>query len=161
MITHELRAHVTASCGFTCSGGVGPNKLLSKLCSGMNKPARQTVCVPSVVPALMQALPVGRLKGFGGKMGEDLARELNVTHVADLLTVKAGMLAMRYGDVRAEWMLAAAAGNDTELVTDRTLSKVISCGKTFRGVNGRDIHYPSPYLCMNRIDLNSYCIRQT
>jgi nucleotidyltransferase/DNA polymerase involved in DNA repair len=77
-VTYDVRRVILREVGFTSSGGIGYNKMLAKLCSGMHKPARQTVCVPEVVPQLMARLPVTRLRGFGGTLGEKL---MKVSHV--------------------------------------------------------------------------------
>lgn len=39
---------------FTCSAGIGPNKLLAKIGSAKNKPNKQTVVLPRAVQALME-----------------------------------------------------------------------------------------------------------
>ena len=63
---------MTRRLGFTCSAGVAPNKLLAKLCGGLHKPDQQTLLAPRAVSALLDPLPVDRLRGFGGKLGEAL-----------------------------------------------------------------------------------------
>ena len=69
-VVARARAAVTADLGFTCSAGIAANKLLAKLCGGLHKPNQQTVLPPSSVRALLDPLPVDRLRGFGGKLGE-------------------------------------------------------------------------------------------
>ena len=68
------RAEVTRRLGFTCSAGVAANKLLAKLCGGLHKPDQQTILPPSAAAALLEALDVDRLRGFGGKLGDLLRR---------------------------------------------------------------------------------------
>jgi len=63
---------VTRELGFTCSAGVAANKLLAKLCGGLHKPNQQTLLPASSVGALLDPLPIDRLRGFGGKMGKIL-----------------------------------------------------------------------------------------
>ena len=47
----ELRDAVQKQLGYSCSAGIAHNKLLAKLCSGLNKPAKQTI-LPSGLPQL-------------------------------------------------------------------------------------------------------------
>jgi len=72
MIAARLREAVAQQLQFTCSAGVGPNKVLAKICSGLNKPNKQTVVVPRAVEGLMSELPLGKVKGLGGKLGAKL-----------------------------------------------------------------------------------------
>lgn len=50
----RLRGAVLDQLGFTCSAGIGPNKLVAKIGSALNKPAKQTVVLPRAVEGLMQ-----------------------------------------------------------------------------------------------------------
>ena len=69
LVVSNARREVTRQLGFTCSAGVAPNKLLAKLCGGLHKPDQQTLLAPRAVSALLDPLPVDRLRGFGGKLG--------------------------------------------------------------------------------------------
>lgn len=51
---------------YMCVAGV---QLLSKLASGMNKPAAQTLVLPERVRDLLGPLPISRIKGLGGDLG--------------------------------------------------------------------------------------------
>lgn len=53
-IALRLRSGVAQELGFTCSAGIGPNKLLAKIGSAKNKPNKQTVVLPRAVEGLMQ-----------------------------------------------------------------------------------------------------------
>ena len=70
LVVSNARREVTRQLGFTCSAGVAPNKLLAKLCGGLHKPDQQTLLAPRAVSALLDPLPVDRLRGFGGKLGD-------------------------------------------------------------------------------------------
>lgn len=72
-IASRVRQAVEARMGFTCSAGVAHNKLLAKLASAMHKPAQQTAVPAGAVLALLQHVPLGRLRGFGGKLGRKVA----------------------------------------------------------------------------------------
>jgi len=72
VLCYQIRTAVLTNLGFTCSGGIASNKILAKMASGMNKPAKQTLVPPVLIPQLMSKLRVNRLRGFGGKLGVQL-----------------------------------------------------------------------------------------
>ena len=51
-IVNEIRAEVKSKTGFTCSAGIGHNKILAKLTCGMNKPNKQTILPLKSIPFL-------------------------------------------------------------------------------------------------------------
>ena len=55
---------------YTCSAGVSYNKLLAKLGSGLNKPNQQTIIVPRMMPNCIGECKIGKLRLFGGKVGQ-------------------------------------------------------------------------------------------
>ena len=57
IIALRLRSAVLDQLGYTCSAGVGPNKLLAKIASAKHKPNKQTLVLRRAVEGLMQ---VGR-----------------------------------------------------------------------------------------------------
>jgi DNA polymerase eta len=67
VIAARLRGAVQHQLGFTCSAGIGPNKLLAKIGSAKNKPNKQTVVLPRAVEELMQV--TGRGGGGAGPGG--------------------------------------------------------------------------------------------
>ena len=149
-VVARARAAVTADLGFTCSAGIAANKLLAKLCGGLHKPNQQTVLPPSSVRALLDPLPVDRLRGFGGKLGEllrsgrpDLDPPLEGYATAGELR-KAGTTAVAKL-LRGEWNHAEeqaaaacrlAGGEDTAPVEERALPKQVGSSKNFGGNRG-------------------------
>jgi DNA polymerase eta len=59
--------------------GIAHTKLMAKLCSGLNKPNMQTVLPAAYVPLLLQDLPLGKLRGLGGKFGQEVQEQLGST----------------------------------------------------------------------------------
>eukprot|EP00966_Prymnesium_polylepis_P269821 6233108-Prymnesium_polylepis.1 len=134
-IVGAARAEVTARLGFTCSAGIASNKMLAKLAGGLHKPNQQTVLPPSSVRALVDPLPIDRLRGFGGKLGELLRsgrpalglegystceelRTAGAPAVARLLRGEWG-----HPDEVAEQACRMAAGRDDAPVEERKLAK--------------------------------------
>jgi DNA polymerase-4 len=69
--------------GLTCSVGIGPNKMLAKLASGMKKPDGLVEIRPEQVKDLLENLPVGKLHGVGEKTRQHLAK-LGITTAGEL-----------------------------------------------------------------------------
>ena len=102
----------------------------------MNKPNKQTIVPGRCVASLMATLPLSRLRGFGGKLGQALARDFNIKVAGDIITVGEAALSAKYDRSQCAWMLQAARGEVDDSVTPRTLPNIISCGKTYRGATG-------------------------
>lgn len=147
-IVARARAAVTRELGFTCSAGIAANKLLAKLSGGLHKPNQQTILPASAVTALLDPLPIDRLRGFGGKLGS-LLREgrpelgLNGFGTAGELRRAGAGAAARL--LRGEWAhpdeAAAAAvrmasGLDDDAVRERPLAKQVGSSKQFSGSRG-------------------------
>lgn len=134
-IVAELRARVEVELGYTCSAGIAHTRLLSKLCSGLHKPAQQTVLPASGIEWLLRPLPLSKLRGLGGQFGQRVGRDLGVTTVGDILDVSITKLQTVFGEKDGLWLYNLVRGNDDAEVEERKLPKSVSCGKTFRGAN--------------------------
>ena len=64
-IAEEIRATIRAETGLTASAGVSYNKFLAKLASDHRKPDGLFVITPSMGPAFVETLPVGKFHGVG------------------------------------------------------------------------------------------------
>jgi DNA polymerase-4 len=67
----------------TSSAGIGPNKLVAKIASEINKPNGQFEVTPDQVPEFMRELPVRKIWGIGEKTEKKL-EELGVKTCAEL-----------------------------------------------------------------------------
>jgi len=127
---------------FTLSAGISSNKTLAKLASGLKKPNRQTVINATderALQKLFHPMPVSRIKGLGGKFGESVMENLSVATVGDLAKVPLTILEAKYSPSAeeerpvAEFLYNIARGRCNEDVSERTVEKSMSSGKTFRG----------------------------
>ena len=137
VISKQLRDAVFAQLGFTCSAGIASNKMLAKIASAMHKPNRQTLVPPADVQRLMLDLPISRVQGFGGKLGDELAglNGRKIETFRDLLAVGKAELVRAFTEEKATWMINRAQGLDSDLVQDRALVSSIGCSKSFRQNN--------------------------
>ena len=73
-LAREIRDLIFKETKLTASAGVGPNKLVAKIASEINKPNGQYEVKPEKVPEFMEPLPVRKLWGIGAVTEEKLAR---------------------------------------------------------------------------------------
>ncbi|KAG4072977.1 hypothetical protein HA402_006657 [Bradysia odoriphaga] len=134
-IVNEIREAVKKETGFECSAGIAHNKILAKLVCGMNKPNKQTVLPVKNVSLLFSDLPLQKIKGLGGKFGEDVCEKLKIKLMSELSTFSLTELQRTFDDKTGLWLFQMAQGIDLEAVTPRFASKSIGCCKKFPGRN--------------------------
>ncbi|KAM8708236.1 hypothetical protein ACLKA7_015240 [Drosophila subpalustris] len=134
-IAGEVRAAVKAETGYECSAGIAHNKILAKLAAGMNKPNQQTILPLAEIPALFDQLPVGKIKGLGGKFGETVCEALGIKFLGQVLKFSENELHRKLDEKNGTWLHNIARGIDLEAVTPRFYSKSIGCCKKFPGRN--------------------------
>jgi DNA polymerase-4 len=115
-VAQEIRNNVRRRTGLTCSVGVTPNKLLSKIASELDKPDGLTVLTEADVPRLVWPLPVRRINGIGPKAADKLAA-MGIVRVGELAARTPAELVERFGRAYGRWLHEAAHGRD-----DRPLS---------------------------------------
>src|SRR5437899_1069210 len=76
-LAREIRDLIFKETKLTASAGIGPNKLVAKIASEINKPNGQFEVKPEQVPAFMKDLPVRKIWGIGEKTERKL-EELGV-----------------------------------------------------------------------------------
>nr|CAH7751321.1 unnamed protein product [Callosobruchus chinensis] len=133
LITEEIRAAVLERTGYKCSAGVAHNKVLAKLVCGLHKPNKQTVLPHDSVPILYKNMPVTKIKSLGGKFGQTLSEELNISFMWQLAQFSEKQLSQKFDEKTGHWLYNIARGIDNEPVTLRLVSKSIGCCKKFPG----------------------------
>lgn len=124
-----------ATGGLTCSIGVTPNKLLSKLASELDKPNGLTLLTLDDVPARIWPLPARKLNGIGPKASEKLAA-LGLHTLGDIAAADPAFLVERFGRSYGAWLHEATHGHDERPVVTESEPKSISRETTFE----RDLH---------------------
>jgi DNA polymerase-4 len=115
-VAQEIRNNVRSATGLSCSVGVTPNKLLSKIASELDKPDGLTVLTLDDLPRHVWPLPVRRINGIGPKAGAKLLA-LGLHTIGQLAAADRALLEAHFGKGSARWLLDAANGRD-----DRPLS---------------------------------------
>jgi len=116
-VAQEIRNTVRRATGLSCSIGVTPNKLLSKIASELDKPDGLTVLTQDEVPTRIWPLPVRRINGIGPKAGSKL-QALGIATIGDLAQREKDFLVEQFGRSYGRWLHDAAHGiDDRPLVT--------------------------------------------
>jgi DNA polymerase-4 len=101
--------------GLTASIGIGPNKLVAKMCSGLEKPDGLSVIRPGQFTEVFGDRPVSAIWGVGDKTAVALSM-LGVTTVSELAAFPVVMLRRRFG-IMGEVLYMMAHGRDDTPVT--------------------------------------------
>jgi DNA polymerase IV (DinB-like DNA polymerase) len=113
----------------TCSIGVGPNKLVAKIASDIQKPDGLTVVKEEEVEKFLAPLPVRKLLWVGRKTEAKL-KPMGVSTIGDLSRLDPSVLTEMFG-IMGMQMHLMARGIDRSEVEQRTEVKSISHETTF------------------------------
>ena len=130
-----LKDAVREATGLTCSVGVTPNKLLSKICSELDKPDGLTLLDASDIPARIWPLPAKKVNGIGPKASARLAA-LGFHTIGDVAAAAPTLLLQHFGPSFGTWLHQASHGRDERPVVTVSEPKSISRETTFE----RDLH---------------------
>ena len=107
----------------TCSIGVGPNKLVAKMASDLQKPYGLTVVPPESVQSFLAPLPVGKLFLIGPKTEEKL-NDIEVKTIGELAEVTIDRLVNEFGEKFGEYLYRASRGIDSAPVLEREITQI-------------------------------------
>jgi len=130
-----IQRRVREATGLSCSIGVTPNKLLSKLCSDLEKPGGIVVATHEDLPARIWPLPASRINGIGPKAAARL-QALGIRTIGELAGADRQWLIGQFGASYGAWLHDAAHGRDDRPVTTFREPKSVSRETTFE----RDLH---------------------
>ena len=131
----RLKQAVRDATGLSCSIGISPNKLLSKIASDFDKPDGLTILAAGDLEGRIWPLPVRKINGIGPRAAEKLCG-IGIATIAQLAAADPALLQAEFGSSYAAWLHDAANGIDARpLVTDAE-PKSVSRETTFE----RDLH---------------------
>jgi DNA polymerase-4 len=134
-VAQEIRNNVRRRTGLSCSIGVTPNKLLSKIASELDKPDGLTVLTEADLPGRIWPLPVGRIHGIGPKAATRL-QALGLHTIGELAAQPPALLVAHFGAAWGRWLHAAAHGRDDRPLVLHSEPVSFSRETTFE----RDLH---------------------
>ena len=129
LIAEQIRKSIYESTGLTASAGVGPNKLLAKIASDINKPNGICVISPKEVSEFMLKLPVKKLFGVGKVTQERLAK-LGIDSCDQLQKLSKDELYDKFGKLGIS-MYGYCRGIDNREVNPVRIRKSVSVEQTF------------------------------
>ena len=134
-LAKRIKQAVFVATGLTCSIGITPNKLLSKICSDLEKPDGITLLEMADIPERIWPLPVRKISGIGPKTEKKLI-SLGIETIAELAQAKLVFLQTHFGRSYSIWLHEASRGIDQRLVITCSEPKSISRETTFE----RNLH---------------------
>ena len=134
-LAERIKDNVRRATGLSCSIGVTPNKLLSKIASELQKPDGLTVLSQADLPIRIWPLAAGVINGIGPKASAKL-EALGIRTVGGLATADPVMLIESFGNRYGRWLWDVAHGRDERPVVTERAPKSMSRETTFE----RDLH---------------------
>ena len=131
----RIKRAVFEATGLSCSIGVSPNKLLSKIASELDKPDGLTLIEEADIASRVWPLEANRINGIGPKAWAKL-QALGIRTIGELAAARAHWLVEHFGRSYGAWMHQAAAGRHDRPLVTYTEPKSISRETTFE----RDLH---------------------
>ena len=134
-VAQEIKNSVRRATGLSCSIGVTPNKLLSKIASDLDKPDGLTILTLADLPAHIWPLSVRRINGVGPKAGAKL-QTLGLQTIGQVAACDRGWLVQQFGRSYGAWLWQAAHGLDDRPIVTHSEPVSMSRETTF----DRDLH---------------------
>ncbi|MGH8617086.1 MAG: DNA polymerase IV [Burkholderiales bacterium] len=116
--------------GLSCSIGITPNKLLSKIASELDKPGGLTLLDVTDIPGRIWPLAARKINGIGPKAAARL-EALGIRTIGELAAADPAWLVEQFGASYGAWLHAAAHGRDERPVVTHSEPKSISRETTF------------------------------
>ncbi len=135
VLAQRIKQAVFDATGLTCSIGISPNKLLSKICSDLDKPDGITILGMSDIPDRIWPLSVRKINGIGPKATKKL-ESLGITTIAELAQAELSFLQTHFSRSYSHWLHEVSHGIDNRPVKTYSEPKSISRETTFE----QDLH---------------------
>lgn len=134
-LAQQLQKAVWDATQLTCSIGISPNKLLSKIASDLNKPNGVCIINESDIERLIWPLSVAKVNGIGPKSQIKLT-QLGIHTIGDIARADPTLLQDVFGLSYAQWLKEVSQGIDHRPVILSSDPKSMSRERTFE----RDLH---------------------
>lgn len=152
-VAKRIKQAVFEATGLTCSIGITTNKLLSKICSELDKPDGITILDAGELATRIWPLAAKKINGIGPKANEKLAA-LNIHTIGELAAAPAELLVAHFGRSTGVWMTQVSQGIDERPVVTWSEPKSLSRETTFE----RDLHAKHDRARLSAIFTN-LCVR--
>ncbi len=126
----EIRRRIRQELDLPSSAGIGPNKLVAKIGSGLAKPDGQRLVKPEQVLEFLWPLPVEKLWGVGPVTAEKL-HQRGLRSIGDVAQLEQNALSKLLGDKMGRELWQLAWGRDERPLSNHQFAKSISVEETF------------------------------
>ena len=131
-LAQQIKNAIREKTKLTCSIGVTPNKLLSKIASDYKKPDGLTIISPEKVEEFLGSLKIRDIPGIGKKTEERFSK-MKLETIGDLRTLDIFKLQQQFGRKIGTYIHNSARGIDDDAVSEREpsiqYSKIITLKK--------------------------------
>jgi len=131
-LAQQIKNTIREKIKLTCSIGISPNKLVSKIASDFKKPDGLTVVPPEKVEVFLDPLKIRDIPGIGKKTEEKFS-EMKLETISDLKKLDVFSLNQQFGRKGGAYIYNSARGIYDETVTPRSpniqYSKIVTLKK--------------------------------
>ena len=117
-LAQQLKNEIRNKLKLTCSVGITPNKLLSKIASDYKKPDGLTTVKPEQVEEFLSTLKIREIPGIGKKT-EDVFAQMKVSMIKELREIDIFDLNKMFGRKTGGYIFNSARGIDIDVVKPR------------------------------------------
>ena len=108
-IAQQLKNEIQQKLKITCSVGISPNKLISKIASDYKKPDGLTIIKPEQIMIFLKQLKIRAIPGIGKKT-ESVFKDLNCEKIEDVLKFDVFELNKKFGRKNGTYIYNAVRG---------------------------------------------------
>ena len=136
-LAQQLKNEIRNELKLTCSIGISPNKLLSKIASDFKKPDGLTTVKPEQIEQFLSPLKIREIPGIGKKT-EDVFAQMNIHNIEELRRIDVFDLNKMFGRKTGGYIFNSAKGIDAETVKERPptiqFSKIVTLKKNSKEI---------------------------
>ena len=117
-LAQQIKNLIREGTKLSCSIGISPNKLISKIASDFKKPDGLTVVTPEKIEEFLESLKIREIPGIGKKTEERFS-QMNLETIKDLKKLDVFTLNKEFGRKSGIYIFNSARGIDNEPVKER------------------------------------------
>ncbi len=117
-LAQQIKNSIRTKIKLSCSIGVSPNKLISKIASDYQKPDGLTVVEPDKIDQFLEPLKIRVIPGIGKKT-EEKFKEMNIETIEDLKKLDVFTLNKEFGRKSGTYIYNAIRGVSNEPVKEK------------------------------------------
>lgn len=117
-IAQQIKNKIRNETKMTCSVGISPNKLISKIASDFQKPDGLTIVTPEKVSVFLENITIRDIPGIGSKT-EKILQEKNLNSIKKIIDIDVFSLNRLFGKKTGTYIFNAVRGIDEEPVSER------------------------------------------